>query len=356
MKIRKKKILILENFTHYRNCAETYKLLKDYFEVRVLIPKNSHQHLKFFKIKKLKTYYFSNYFIYIYLSFVSWNYDFIIISNPPEYPDKIRKFRNIISFLTYYITFLIFCLFYKNKIILQIRNIKSFFPEINNNSLLSKLRYIYIVLLKRFTFETLAISKEFEKLIKSNKLKNKLYTHVYINHHYKNKKKNKIDQKIGILGTVDDRRKNYRVLFNSLLKLRNKKIEIIFLGKIVNFDKSKYKNLNITTFNKFVPYSKFFKIGTTCKFLISNLIDKNIYGKFKSSGTFGDAIFLAKPLIVPGFSDPLKEFKDFTFYYKDAQTLRKKISSLLNKRKIKFRFNSFNKEKNLRRLIKKLDL
>ncbi len=356
MKIRKKKILILENFTHYRNCAETYKLLNDQFDVRVLIPKKSYQYLKFFKIKKLQTYYFSNYFIYIYLLFVSWNYDFIVISNPPEYPDKIKKFRNIISFLINYITFLIFCLFYKHKIILQIRNIKSFFPEINKNSLLSKLRYFYIILLKRFTFETLAISREFEKLIKSNKLKNKLYTHVYINHHYKNKKSNKIQKKIGILGTVDDRRKNYKVLFNSLLKLKNKKIEIIFLGKIVNFDKSKYKDLNIKTFNKFVPFHQFFKVGKTCKFLISNLIDKNVYGKFKSSGTFGDAIFLNKPLIVPEFSDPLKEFKDFTFYYKNSQTLKKIISSFLKMRKIKFRFDNFNKKKNLKRLIKNLDL
>ncbi len=129
MQVRKKKILILENFTHYRNCAETYKLLKNEFNVHVLVPKKSYKYLKFFKIRNLDTYSFSNYFIYIYLLFVSWKYNFIIISNPPEYPDKIRKFRNFISFIINYFTFLVFCLFFKNKIILQIRNIKSFFQK-----------------------------------------------------------------------------------------------------------------------------------------------------------------------------------------------------------------------------------
>jgi hypothetical protein len=352
----KKKILILENFTHYRNCAETYKLLKDEFNVSVLVPNKSYKYLKFFNIRNLDTYFFSNYLIYIYLLFVSWKYNFIIISNPPEYPDKIRKFRNFISFGINYLTFLIFCLFFKNKIILQIRNIKSFFPEINNNNFLSKLRYVYIILIKRFTFETLTISKEFKKLVISNKLKNKIYTHIYINHHYENEKFIKVKSKIGILGTVDYKRKNYKVLFDSLLKLNDKKIEIVFLGKIINFDKSKYKNLNIKTFSGFIPFTKFLKIGKTCKFLVSNLINKKIYGKFKSSGTFGDAIFLNKPLIVPEFSDPSKEFKDFSFYYKDVKSLTNIILSSLRKKKIKYNFINFKKKKNLVRLINDLKL
>ena len=45
---------------------------------------------------------------------------------------------------------------------------------------------MYIILIKRFTFETLTISKKFKKLDISNKLKNKIYTHIYINHHYEN--------------------------------------------------------------------------------------------------------------------------------------------------------------------------
>jgi len=221
---------------------------------------------------------------------------------------------------------------------------------------LSRLRYAYIVLVKRFTFETLIISKEFKKLINSNNLKNKIYTHIYINHYHKYEKFIKTKSKIGILGTVDDKRKNYKVLFDSLSKLNNKKVEIIFLGKVISFDKSKYKNLNIKTFNRYIPFAKFLKIGKTCKFLVSNLINKKIYGKFKSSGTFGDAIFLNKPLIVPEFSDPSKEFKGFSFYYKDAKSLTNIILSSLRKKKIKYNFINFKKDKNLVRLMNDLKL
>ena len=355
MKFKKKKFLILENFTHYRNCAETYKLLSKKYNVEVLIPKDSLKHLIFFKIYNLKTYRFSNYFIYIYLLFISNKYDYIIISNPPEYPDKIKNLRNLFSFLTNFLTFLMFCLIFKNKIILQIRNIKSFFPEINNNSLLSHLRYILIVLIKRFTLETKTISKEFKKLIISNNLKNKLFTYIYINHHYHKKKPEYSKSKIGILGTVDDKRKNYEVLFNGLSKLNNKNIELIFLGKVISFNKSKYTSLTIRTFKDFLPFSKFLKIGSSCKFLVSNLINKKVYGKFKSSGTFGDAIFLNKPLVVPAFSDPSKEFRDFCFYYTNNKTFTKLIGSLL-KKKIKYNFKKFTNEQHLKRLTKDLKL
>jgi len=351
-----KKILILENFTHYRNCSETYKLLKNDFKVNVLVPRKSYKNIKFFNIKNLDTYSFSNYFVYIYLLFVSWKYDYIIISNPPEYPDKIRKFRNLISFTINYFSFLVFCLFFKNKIILQIRNIKSFFPEINNNNLLSRLRYVFILLVKRFTFETSIISQQFKKLISARGLKNKLYTHIYINHHYNNRKNTNHKPIIGILGTVDDRRKNYKVLFNSLSKLNYKNIKLIFLGKIISFNKLRYKNLNIKTFDGFIPFKKFLKIGTSCKFLVSNLINQKIYGKYKSSGTFGDAIFLNKALIVPKFSDPSKEFEDFCFYYNDVHSLTKNILRCLKKKKINYNFIKFKKEKNLKRLKKDLRL
>ena len=96
-------------------------------------------------------------------------------------------------------------------------------------------------------------------------------------------------------------------------------------------------------------------MGKTCKFLISTLKDRKIYGDYKSSGTFGDAIFLKKPMIAPIFSDPKKEFSSFCFYYKNKKNFQKLLKKLVNK-KINYSFAKFQAQSNLKRVEKELNL
>jgi hypothetical protein len=58
-----------------------------------------------------------------------------------------------------------------------------------------------------------------------------------------------------------------------------------------------------------------------CDLLISPLRSSMEYGLYKGSGTFGDAVYLRKKVIIPSHVDPLYEFKETALYYDNIESL-----------------------------------
>ena len=100
---------------------------------------------------------------------------------------------------------------------------------------------------------------------------------------------------------------------------------------------------------------KFRKWGKDCDILMSLNTRTNYYGKYRLSGSFGDSINLQKKLIAPFFEDPLREFSDFTTYYKSKNHLLKILSSK-SLSKFNCNFDKFLIKKNLERISKDLSL
>ena len=73
------------------------------------------------------------------------------------------------------------------------------------------------------------------------------------------------------------------------------------------------------------------------------------------SGCFGDAILLKKYLYCPNFEDPIREFSDFTFYYKNFKSMIKNIKIRTNK-SIIVTFNSIKYEQTLKKIKKNFEI
>jgi hypothetical protein len=200
---------------------------------------------------------------------------------------------------------------------------------------------------------------------KKNILKNKLFSHMYIAHVYKinkNNKNNRINRiNLGVLGAINSTRKNYQYLLDAIKKIKIEKINIYFLGENIKYtsDKiiKKFIKYNIYYPKSYLKDDDFNKWGSKCDILLSLNRNNLYYGSLKGTGSYGDAIFLQKPLVAPYFFDKKKEFKDFIIYYKNYSEFKKIINKILNK-KISYEasFNNYYYKKHLSRISNDLKL
>ena len=174
----KKKILILENFVHYRNAVESIKLYSQGFDVKLIIPKIDHNKVekKFFK----DCFFFSGpkFLVYLYTLIKSFKYDYVIISTLPEYPQNLKTLKNIFFFIFYYSFYLLMSICIKKKLILQIRNIEAY--DLKKKTILNNVRNYFLKFSNKFICETQFISKKFKFEILT--AKKKMVTYQYINH------------------------------------------------------------------------------------------------------------------------------------------------------------------------------
>ena len=360
----KKKILILENFVHYRNAIESLKLYQKKYLVHLIIP-----HKDKFKIEKknFKNCFFfkgPNFLIYFYVLIKSFKYNFVIISTLPEYPSNLRSIRNIIFFIVYYSSYIFLSTVLKKKLILQIRNIDAY--DLKKKTTLNHMRNFFLKFTNKFICETKFISNVFKNNILKNK--NLKVTYQYISHsnNLLNKKRTKTKKfYIGILGAIDNEKKNYKIIKNSFNKIliSNNDIDItlVFLGKIINSNSYKilksFNGLKIKYFDKYISEKNFKKWGSKCLFLISSINNSKKYGTIKPTGSFGDAIYLNKRLLINHSADPIKEFKSFALYFTNESQFYKNIKKLLNNKiYYKPKFYNLDRKRNLTRIQKILQI
>ena len=163
----KKKILIVENYSHYKNAKENKKLFSLKFDT-TLCYMAEHQKMVGQINKHNKKIILSKFLIYFWVMVYSKRFDYIYISTPPEYPEPIRSLNQAINFFVYYIPFAVMLFFLEKKIIIQIRAIHKYFYS-ESKFLSSKFRFLIILLGERFILESNFLKEKFKKLKNDDK-------------------------------------------------------------------------------------------------------------------------------------------------------------------------------------------
>lgn len=143
------------------------------------------------------------------------------------------------------------------------------------------------------------------------------------------------DVVIGILGTIDEEKRDYDFLLDALRDLSdNFSFCIIFLGNT----KPKSANKVVIKYSKFVnvlthPLGSwdefsFYQTSKKCDFLISPLKLAKSYGSLNGTGTVADAIFTTRFLLLPRQIDFGESYKSFLIHY-DNQELKKIIEDFV---------------------------
>jgi hypothetical protein len=329
-----KKILIVENLMHFWQVDDIYKIFSKNFNCHVILPRN------FKHIPKLKKNIISShfrYFIYLHVLFIGRKYDYIYLCSCPEYPDYPNNFKNFLIYVQQLLIFILLIIFFRKKIITYVRGLHRIFPDVHENYIIKffiYLRYKIFQLLNIFVFENKNLAQIFESKFKKKKIKlTTIYTRYYDKNlsYKKNFNKNLI---IGILGAIDPIRKDYNLFLSNLFEHRDL-VSVKFLGRYYKNLSEKviesFKGFNIEYQSNFINEQDFLKIGKECNILISLNKEEKYYGHYKGTGSFGDAMYLQKALIIPSFTDPINEFSDFCYYYKDYNDFKLLIQKILNR-------------------------
>jgi len=220
------------------------------------------------------------------------------------------------------------------------------------------LRTKAIKYIDRLIFETHTIKEKFQKLYTGKKnfflgINYTAYSNTNPSHNCIECRNSNSLFKIGLLGTVNTRRRNYRIVSQSLAHLSpqiRKKLHLVILGECPFGIKNKIiKDLrtyiSVDCRDGIINEKEFTIKGTLCDILLAPLSGNMVYGTLKGSGAFGDAIYLRRKLIIPSFVDPEREFKDFCLYYNNPSELSKLLINATKSPKKTFSNSIFSKYK-----------
>jgi len=154
--------------------------------------------------------------------------------------------------------------------------------------------------------------------------------------------------RIGLLGVINPDRRDYGVVVDALKKLSPEdrtNLEFVTLGACFGGAKNEVvRNLAeyvcVTCQDGLLSAAEFDRKGVSCDFLISPLTRKKEYGTFNGSGSFGDAVYLQKRIIIPAYVDEGNEFEDIAAYYRSSEELSVIFRNLgdLSKAKVRSTF------------------
>ena len=329
------KILIAEFANHYKVIGNTYNLIKlncvnseiTLFINKENLEKKSERVTFDFGDANWKIHNFHSSTYFIHLLFIAHKYDVINISTGPEDP----HYSNIFNVIFLYFS----SIFYKNKIILTIKNTRPYLKS--TLGIKSFFLNLAISNIKVITFETNTLKNIFHKetgvSLSGLCVSYDRYVDLYKSDRSKKVIPNLNNQKykIGLLGAVDGDRRNYFEIINALknvpLTIR-KKLLFVTLGNTNGGEDNKIlielkKLVNTDITDGWISAEDFDKRGAQCDLFISPLKFSMEYGIYKGSGTFGDAVYLGKKVIIPSHVDPFFEFKEISLYYNSVESLSK---------------------------------
>lgn len=145
--------------------------------------------------------------------------------------------------------------------------------------------------------------------------------------------KPKEEKWICIPGEVNFKRRDYRILIESLLKCNHKdNLRFIILGRLRADSKDTQVFLNLVresklqrhfiTFDTFVENELFFSYLKASDYILANLqLDDDSYLKYKVSGVLNLAFGLRKPLIIPSPLKIIEDLSENTHFYNTAEEL-----------------------------------
>jgi len=270
--------------------------------------------------------------------------DLVFISTGPEE----KRWPDILFFL-------VLVLFHGNRLVLNIRRPEAWVRSSTTSSVAScelTVRSFALRGLKRVTCEGIG-SKDFfrrfsgvENLLVSHiptqfsdYVREKFHPHVDLA-----KKSPALNQtgrviKIGLLGGLDSRRRDYFILAEALMLLSarmQQRITLVVLGRSLGQESDEIIRLlgeNVAVEpapSQFLTKEEFYSRGLACDILLSPLRTGDGYGSARGSGSYGDALALGKKLIIPKGVDPSGEYVNTSLTYLTASDLRDLFSSILN--------------------------
>lgn len=361
----RKKILLVELETHEKNLNEYYKIFNLKFDTHVFVTKKIKKNLTISNDKIISPNYHKliNYFLVL---FHIRKFDYVYFPSFLEYELYQKNILNYLNFFIKYFSFFLIIFLFKNKIIIKVVNIFHFFKIKNYKyNFFCKLRLFLLKKTNRFLMETKHLTNNLKKNFQINQIENKNFTCLYIAHTNTDKplQNNSDYLKIGLLGEINETRKNYDIILDALNKIANKKIHIYFLG--TNLDQASKKIIEkFKKFKTFFPSGYlsddiFYEWGKNCDLLISTNKTDFVkgYGSLKGTGAFGDAIYLSKPLLILSNVDPIKEFNDFAFYYDNNEDFSIKFKKILDENSYSnVSFRKYNFSDNINRIVEELNL
>jgi hypothetical protein len=331
----KKKILIVEAGSHYQVVGQLYELFKSKFDITFYLIKQKKNTINqdFLNNSQIKCYLARLKGVLIFLSIlrVKRRFDLINISTGPEGSHITDK----ISILFFYLL----CSFAGPKIILTIRNISPYLQA--NSGFFSYLRNRAIQKIYGITFETQSMKQIF---IDQNVAPTAKLGVIYFRFSDVNRYPSMFDQPslkrprvtVGLLGSVEGQRRNYDVLFESLVALPvhfREQIEIVVLGRAVGVEATSILDrlricVRVIQIDHVLNEEEFALNGVACTVLLAPLRTDKGYGALKGTGAVADAIYLRRPLILPSTVDAQQEFQNFCHYYTSAADLTKLLQRM----------------------------
>lgn len=250
-----------------------------------------------------------------------------------------------------FIQALFFC--YRKKMVISIRNTGSWIQtpgDLGAHSILNFLRARIARKALRLVFETETQRRYFGK---QNELANPL-TSVLSTKIYGERPagaagtiSSSLDSssrgvRIGLLGGVENSRRNYDLLASALKRLdvrTRSRIEFLILGHTLNSDADSILDelrelVVVRTFGRFLSSHDEFALGQHCSFLIAPLREGKEVGLARGTGSFGDAINLGRKVVIPRSCDPEGEMKGIATLYEGEAELARIISKWVSISKI----------------------
>lgn len=329
----KQKLLIVEYGAHFKIMEQLYWSLKDEFDLTFLLPRNKNLALtSLFPSRNapdIKVVYVNPYLISLKLILIGRNVRWINISTGPE-GGHVTDSLNIVFFYA-------FCLLYRKKIILTVKNIMFYFLQ--GWSLFNALRWLSLNLLKRFTFETRTMEKYFRTCFTKPQIKTSVSYDRYpdLREHIQTNSRISVPEEVlfgkkmivGLLGSVDPKRRDYSVVAESLRELSDDvlcNILFVTLGKCSESDftlclEQINKLCPVYVHDQFISEDDFATLGLRCDVLLAPVKPGPGYGYAKGTGSIGDSLYLKKKLICPAFLDPESEFLQNTLVYNEPEDI-----------------------------------
>jgi len=325
--VKSTKVLVAEAHDHLKLLENIYHLLKNHCDVSFYVNRSVLKEWSSIFPSANQTTVIVNELhsstFFLWLLFHARRFDYVNISTGPEG----NHFSDSINIVCFYLC----CILYGKKIVLTVRRVKPYIRS--GGGLFSYVRSRGIKHLNRFTFETRTVRDVFREYTD----RKSCYLGVSYDR-YTDLCGTKMCAarsrlpggtiRIGLLGMVNPERREYGIITSALGGLSSEeRLRMVFvtLGGCCG-DRNKRvieglaKYVKVDCVDGILSAEQFDERGSGCDILISPL--NRDYGTFNGSGSFGDAIYLRKKIILPSYVDKNGEFKEIAVYYETAEDLQ----------------------------------
>lgn len=267
-------------------------------------------------------------------------YDYAFLNTSPEY------WNHKIGGMLINTSFFLLTLIARSRIIPHVRNLDAYqkqehsraYANLNRAILRQGLRSIKRITSDSETTRTAARSVDFLR----DKLLGVLYFSFY-DHEARGKgaatgvPKDKVV--VGLLGRVETKRRDYRMIFDMLNQLdaaELQKLEFQVMGacpdeEAVEIVGNLSKIVAVAWNNsRYMPQEMFDQMGDKCDLFFAPLSPKQGYGTSKETGAFGDAINYGKKVIIPRNACQTGEFDSVCIFYDDEEDLLSIFKNILS--------------------------